>query len=408
MTDATKPVKIGPFLGMDNKRPRESLSTKDGDYVRDALNVDLTSVGTFQRRAGMAKVFSSARATSLWSSGGLGYFVDAGVLKSFDGTNAVAIKALIDPTSTASFTDTPRGIVWSDGNSLELISGGSSAPLSPPALNPVPLASASTGGALPAGTYTVAFANVDSNGVRSPMSLFQAVTVGSGGAIAISLPVRQYATQVFISAVNGTELYYETTIAAASTSSVVTTVTSQGTPADNEFEDAMPPGIFARVYRGRLLTVKGNAIFYSRTYDFGLTYPAKNFILLDGPVTLCEPTQTGVFVATADATWFLNGMDIATAELVPLAPYGAIPNTVAYEPHTLNMWWMTPRGMVRTTDANTLEMKQDEHLSFGTSSTGAAIFREDNGLVQVVSTLSSATPPGAASASSYMEATTVN
>ena len=125
-------------------------------------------------------------------------------------------------------------------------------------------------------------------------------------------------------------------------------------------------------------------------------------------MTLCEPTQDGVFLATDSNTWFLDGDDITKAPLKPLAPYGAIPNTAAAEPNTLNLWWFTPRGAVRTKDDNTLEMKQDEHMAFGAASTGAALFREENGLSQVLTTLASAGTTGATSASSYMSATTVN
>ena len=407
----SEPIKSGPFLGINNKLPSEKLIVpKEGAFVRDAVNVDLTSAGTFQRRGGTTKVLTATRASSLWASGNTGkaYFVDSGALKSFDGTSAALIKTLSDSSATASFTDTPRGVVWSDGTALELITGNTSVPLGVPAPNPTPLATAATDGSLLAGTYLVAFANVDAAGVRSPVSLFQAVTVGANGAINIALPTRAYSTQVFVSAVNGTELYYETSISATATSAVISLVTSQGVPADNEYEDAMPAGTMVRYYRGRLLTVRGNAVFYSHPYHYALTYPARNFILLDGPITLCEPTQTGVFLATANDTWFLDGLGVATAELKPLAPYGAIAGTVAFEPNSLNMWWMTPRGMVRTSDANTLELKQDENIAFGTANTGAALFREENGLSQVISALSNAVPSGAASASSYMDAVTVN
>jgi hypothetical protein len=170
----------------------------------------------------------------------------------------------------------------------------------------------------------------------------------------------------------------------------------------------MPPGDIVRMYRGRLLTVQGNCIYYSIPYGLGLYYPSRNFVLLDKPVTLCEPTQDGVFLATATDTWFSDGHDFATAILKPLAPYGAIPNTAVSEPQSLNMYWFTPRGIVHTKDDNTLDLKQDTSLAFANADRGAALYREENGIAQIITVLSNAVPTAAASASSYMDATTVN
>jgi hypothetical protein len=410
----SNPVKAGPFLGINTKLPTSNMRVPNrpnhpgGSFVRDAKNVDLTEVGTFQRRGGMTQVAAATRASSLWSSGDMGYFVDSGVLKQFDGAAVTALATLPSAASTVSLTQTPRGVVWTDGSAPQLITGLTSAPMAVPAPNPVPAATASNGGSLEAGTYTVAFAYVDAAGQRSPLSPFQAVTVGQGGSIILSMPSSAYSTAVAVSAVNGDVLYLETTLPPLVTATAITLVTSQGLPLSNEYEDALPGGTWVRYYRGRLLTVVDDLIFYSHPYNYGTYHPATNFIRLDAPVTLCEPTQTGVFLATAHDTWFLDGLDVATAELKPIAPYGAIPNTAAAEPNTLNLWWSTPRGAVRTTDANTLEMKQDEHIAFSAASTGAALFRESNGLSQVISALSNAVPTGAASASSYMDAVTIN
>lgn len=412
----SNPIKIGPFFGIDNKLPTAQLvvppkpGVPGGAYVRDALNVDLTSAGTFQRRSGATLVFSSQRASSLWSSnnGAIGYYADNGVLKSFDGTTLATVANLSSSAATVSLVDTPLGVVWTDGASLNLISNGVSKSLAIPPPNPSPVVSVGAVGSLVAGTYNVAFATVNSGGQRSAVTGFQTVSLSAPGAISVAASASTSATQVFVSQPGGTILYLEATLAPGATSLSIPVLTGSGTSIDSTYEAAMPPGLQVRYYRGRLLIVYGNAIYYSHPYNFGVYNPMSNFVMLDAPVTLCEPTQEGVFLATANDTWFSDGLDFATNPLKPLAPYGAIPNTAASEPNTLNLWWFTPRGAVRTRDDNTLEMKQDEHVAFGAASTGAALFREENGLSQVVTALSNATPTGAASATSYMSATTVN
>ena len=407
------PVKLGPFLGINNKLPAEKLivpaspGQAAGSFVRDAVNVDLTAAGTFQRRGGHALAVSLTRGSSLWADGGNGYLVDNGLIKTFDGTSVQTVVATVNPTAAVSFVTTPLGVAWTDGSTLQLIKGATSAPMATPAANPVPIVSGGTGGSLDAGEYIVAFAHVDAAGQRSPLSYFQTAVIAQNGTIHIGLVASTYATQVFVSCV-GTGMYLETTIPAGATSADVALATSSGTTVSMTFEAPLPPGKWVRYYRGRLLTVVGRTIFYSLPYNYGIYHPATDFIQLDADVTLCEPTQDGVFLATDSNTWFLDGDDITKAPLKPLAPYGAIPNTAAAEPNTLNLWWFTPRGAVRTKDDNTLEMKQDEHMAFGAASTGAALFREENGLSQVLTTLASAGTTGATSASSYMSATTVN
>ena len=411
----SEPTKLGPFLGMDNKLPTSKLvvppkqNQAGGAYVRDALNVDLTAAGTFQRRGGVKLVAASTRASSLWSDGITGYYADNGVLKSFDGTNVATVATLANPSAKVSMTVTPLGNVWTDSTFLCLISNGVSSNLSVPTPNPTPRVSVTTGGALKAGMYTVAFARVNAASQRSAIVGFQTVSVlADGGAINVTAASSTDSQVVYVSAPGGSVLYLEAVIYPGQTTATVPVLSSSGTPVDSRYETNMPAGAQVRYYRGRLLTVVNNLIYYSHPYNYGVTDPTQNFIALDDPVTLCEPTQDGVFLATAYNTWFLDGHDVATAELKPLAPYGAIPNTAAPEPNTLNLWWFTPRGAVRTTDQNTLEMKQDDHIAFGAASTGAALFREENGLSQVIAAVSNAAPTGAASATSYMTATTVN
>ena len=48
-----KPKAIGPFLGMNNRLPAQSLSVQDkGYYMADAVNIDFTNDGWFRRRKG--------------------------------------------------------------------------------------------------------------------------------------------------------------------------------------------------------------------------------------------------------------------------------------------------------------------------------------------------------------------
>ena len=61
---------IGPFAGINNRLPDHKLGIvsrgqKSGDYLRNAVNVHLTSAGTLQRRKGTTLVLAGADRHSL-------------------------------------------------------------------------------------------------------------------------------------------------------------------------------------------------------------------------------------------------------------------------------------------------------------------------------------------------------
>ena len=64
-----KSVHIGPFLGMNNQLPQTQYNVPDeGDFVRDARNVDILDSGTLRRRSGYTKLLDG-RFSSLYAMG---------------------------------------------------------------------------------------------------------------------------------------------------------------------------------------------------------------------------------------------------------------------------------------------------------------------------------------------------
>ncbi len=412
----SKPIKVGPFFGINNKMPSSSLRTaqsgsgvpRTGNYLRDAVNVDLTTVGSLQRRPGATMRITGGRCRSLWSDGTRAFYADGAQLYAFDGATARAIADLNSAEATVSYAVTPRGIVWTDGASLQVIAEGVSTPLCVPALNPVPTVSSSSGGGVPEGTYQVAFANVNTTGERSAISECVTVAVPAKGTINLAFSgLRQFDTRVFVSAVGGSILYFEALVSAETYSFRIPLLKTSGEPMNDWVESPMPPGQLVRYYRGRLLTVADDTVFFSLPFAYGHFRASTNYVRLDAPITLCEPSKNGIFLATAKQTWFLSGDDIADAALVHLANYGAVPNTAASEPSSLALWWFSSRGAVRAV-GDKIELRQDEHIAFGDATNGASIFRESNGLSQLVSVLSNATPALGARASAYMTAEVIN
>lgn len=75
------PIKIGPFpLGMNNRVPDTRLGTKDGSWLRSAVNVDLDESGFLSRRDGTTLVQAGTGCHSMWGDGEKAFYVDGGVL----------------------------------------------------------------------------------------------------------------------------------------------------------------------------------------------------------------------------------------------------------------------------------------------------------------------------------------
>ena len=75
-----KSVHIGPFLGMNNQLPQTQYNVPDeGDFVRDARNVDILDSGTLRRRSGYTKLLDG-RFSSLYAMGSTALCVHDGYL----------------------------------------------------------------------------------------------------------------------------------------------------------------------------------------------------------------------------------------------------------------------------------------------------------------------------------------
>lgn len=78
---ATRPVKLGPFRGMNNRLPDTGLRTKEGDFLLSAVNADVMLRGKLKMRPGYASAQAGSACHSLWGDGGtFGYYVDGQTL----------------------------------------------------------------------------------------------------------------------------------------------------------------------------------------------------------------------------------------------------------------------------------------------------------------------------------------
>ena len=389
---------IGPFVGINNRLPDHQLGIvergrKAGDYLRNAVNVDLTAAGTLQRRKGTTLAVPGTRCHSLWSDGTDAFYADGADLKRFTGEVIATGLAYGRPVS---FCKAPTGdAIWTDGVRLEAVGKGAVAAPTP---NPAPIVTAGTGGALHAGYYQVSITAVASDGRESGSTWPIQVQVQDSGRIEVSgLPGTL--VNIYVSPLNGDALYL--TASTTASSYIIPVMGTQGAQCTTMNLRPLPAGRFVREYHGRLLVADASGLYYSEPWAYGLYNPLRGYIPLAG-ITLLEPGQTGVYVATAHKTYWLSGLDVDQVERVAeLLPYGAVEGSATRIENSNDIAWFSSRGLVIGTQDGQAKNVQEDAVAVEPAATGATLFREQDGMRQLVSSLAGAQTSRAA-ADSFM------
>lgn len=400
-------MKITRFRGINNKAPIDRLpGGKEGQTVRDAVNVDITDQGSFQRRPGSHKVVACTNARSIEGFGDFGLYAEQDKLYSFDGITSTEVATLGSPVSRVAYEQTPAGIAWTDGYTVNLFKGGVSRPVAPATPNPEPTVSVTSGG-LAAGQYGVMCAAV-LDGARSPWTTPVFVTVGDGGGINVSLPARALPVDVFVTSRDGETFYHEVTLAPAQASVHIPTVYSDGASATHDVLAALPGGRILGHHFGRLLSITGKYLFHSLPWAFGLYRPASDYIPAPEDITLVASTPGGLFVATAEETYWLAGADLTATTMTKVAPYGAVEGSLSRSPDDNSLMWFTSNGPVKAAPDGSLSLLQDKSIAFPSANRGTSMIRETNGLKQFIASLSGASSGSAAAVfGSYMDAKSI-
>jgi len=398
-------MKIDRFTGINNRQPIDRIKPTDaGMPVHDAVNVDLSASGTFQTRAGFELATEAQNPRSLFPVNSIGAFVAVGSqLMRFSGSSLAYVADLASPYASVGYAKTPNGIVWSDGFNMGLVRNWINGPLLPATPNPVPSVVASSGGALPAGTYGVSFASLMPDGRRSPMTVPVYVDVVEGGRLDFTTTAQPLPVVVFVTAGNGDVFYKSGTVQSGTVSIGIDQ--QSGEVVAYEPTEMIPPGRALAWHDGRLLSAVGPMLYHSQPFSMGLHRPATDFIPFPDDIRLIAPLNPGVLiVATESSHWLISGSLAQPESMVEIAPYGAVAGTITEVPNSKALMWFTPRGQVSASPGGELALLQDRQIQFPRASTGAGVFRETNGMRQYIASLSNPVPSGAVVARSFIDA----
>jgi hypothetical protein len=405
-------AKYGPFTKGVNNVDR-SLEI---DELLNAVNIDIDRNGLVSRRKGYTQVISTpaSQTHSLWARDRTtAFYVDGAQLKrvnsQVDGSLVGASVGNPDliPFRPVSFLEVNGTVYFSNG-----VQNGKVAPSeareewAPERPSTVPILTA-IAGAMPAGIYRVSWTFVDASGEESgavdPISITLAapgsIRVTGFPPIAAAYPTLA-ALRLYVSPVNGEVLYKHADLpASGNTQFDISASTTPGKQLNTLHLDRMIPMEMLEHYNGRIYGVSGRVVWFTEALRYGLHNPQRNFLLFNHDIAIVKAVVDGLFIATTERTYFYAGAgpDQFTPRIV--LPYGAIKGTGITFPKTeqasgrrsadagVVVGWFSERGFVKGMAGGAVQLGDKERIMLGMYGEGAAMYRETDGIRQVIGTM---------------------
>lgn len=194
---------------------------------------------------------------------------------------------------------------------------------------------------------------------------------------------------IYISTANGPELF----LVGENTYSVVHN-NENNLSADLDTEEMNKQGFPALenigYVNGRIYGTVDNMVYFTLPLDYRQCKP-DNIMIFDSNIKIFCPVSNGYYVVTETKTDFLKGLDPADQSnvLVPIFPYSAVSGTLFRNPNDNTVGWFSHQGVIVGDQAGQLENISKNKLDFSKNYTsGASLFRQENGLEQVIFSLS--------------------
>lgn len=405
-------VNLLPAVGIANLGPETSATPQT---LREAVNVDLTKEGTIRRRDGRTLLVAGTLVHSVWADDGFPYalFVDGSTLMALlpDATTTVPIGsglAIGLPVSWAKIND---NVHWSNGVQSGMVTPElENLPWAPVAPAGQPDLEATPEGGLDAGTYQVAVTYRDIIGRESGTGTAAVVEVPQGGGIRLgNIPQPAMAdaittVRVYRTGANDTSLRHVTDIPAGLPTLVIG-VRDRGKVLDTQHHVAMPPGHIVRYGHGRQWVAREKELLWSPALRYGLWSPAYARMRMHGRITMAEPIGdgsegAGLFVAAGERTYWLSGANPDGFAQRTVYPAGAIEGSAivmrgsawGFDTAERVIAWLASNGIfcVGLPGGTVVRMKEAEALTT-VGERGATLFRESNGMRQLITALQGST-----------------
>ena len=418
-TGGIQPIRTDGWpKGMNNVMPDYALP--DGT-LRDAVNVDINDAGKVRRRDGRTQVYSGTNVRGLWRGAGRTLFAEGAELKQLNAdftasTLAVGLATYKHP----SFVEVNGEIYWSDGVSASgTIRPDGTVSIWGIPVGPKPTCVPLTGGGLPGGTYRVTTAYVMDTGEEGGNDeSFGAVVQNNGSMLVTGIPAtapHPHITKfnVYVTLQNGDVFYLYGTypIGVTSVTIVPTSSLSSVMSAWFQYPYPFPPCDHLEYYRGRIFGANGKFVYFSTAMRYRQTSLDKYFYMFESDVTMVKAVPDGLYIADSEATYWLSGGDKdEPGDYIKrqVLPYPVTPGTAISIPNSTDVAWLSTRGWCIGSAGGKVENRMEGNVVPSQRyETGAAMFRENDSLRQLVSAVQGGTEANSLRATDFVEAEVV-
>ena len=386
--------KLSNFLGINNRLPDFSLHIRtrqvSGDYLRDAVNVDIDNSGRLLHRKVPQLVQAMTGAHSIhMTSATAGYLVRDSVLYSIVlPTYAETLLRVLSSNAAMSYVKQGADVFYSNGTDSGRITAGVVYPLALP--TPAKPTASGIGGGLPAGLYQVAvsYARYGSGGQTAATLLEEGgvsdrlqMEITATGGLRVTLPAATTGVthiNVYLTAANG-EMPQLAAVVATGTATVDLVALAEGREATSRRDEPLPAG---RLFMssGRLCSIKGKNLYIGHPYRPGYYDPLAGYVPFSADISIAIDAQTGIFVAADITRWIPN--EGPTADVLP---YGAVPGTEFIYPDRSIYGWFGAKGIVLVTRSGEVDAAMSDEIELTAPTSGFSTIFEDGEFRKVVS-----------------------
>ena len=384
---------IGPFLGINNRLPDFALHVKDsGDYLHDAINVDIDNAGRCRIRDGQTLIQALTASHSFHeTTDGTQYLVRASALYSVAvPTYSETLVKSLSSNASMSYFEHDGVLYFSNGTDSGMVFSGTAHPIG--MATPAAPSVTNIAGTLHNGRYQVGVTYMNSvTGRESGNAGTTLYELAATGALRVTLPGASTGAthiNVYVSELNGSVAYLHSTVAVGTATLDITSLATTTRPLSEDYEEPLPAGINLFFHKGRLCCTNGGTLYYGNPFRLGY-YTPTNFVGFEHDVTLAVAVDNGVYVAHGSRTQWIAG-DIKNPDaVVNLFNYGAGSGT-AFEMHKTStekarVGWFGNKGIVVADQNGQASSVMADNVDLIAPASGCSTILKSNGYRRVLS-----------------------
>jgi hypothetical protein len=158
-----------------------------------------------------------------------------------------------------------------------------------------------------------------------------------------------------------------------------------------QYMQAPEPSTHLESYNGRIYSASGNTLLATQALNYDLTRPSTDFVVFPDPINMVKSVVDGVYVGTQHGVTYLDGNDLPLFKTRPadmLAPIEGSALAIdggLFGESGKGIVWLTRRGWVFGGAGGRVKRLTEAQMALPEYDRAASLYREHDGMRQVMS-----------------------